>query len=330
MTGRARAGLLADGRRLHLQHGPIDIVAEAFGEPVEVRTAYRQAAARFETVLDSLVAELALLRKPEACAPAPLRGRVARRMAQAVHPHRTRFVTPMAAVAGAVADEVLAAAVAGRRLSRAYVNNGGDIAFHFAPGESLSVGVVRDESAPGLDAVLELRADRPSRGLATSGWRGRSLSRGIADAVTVLARTAATADAAATLIANAVDWDHPAIERRPASALREESDLGDRLVTVAVPPLPKEAVAGALEAGLAEARAMKRRGLVEAVFLALQGRTRAVAPEDRPGQPPAADDAPAEAAFARRSKAASLSRRAGSSASGTMLGPSEGARSGSG
>ena len=67
------------------------------------------------------------------------------------------------------------------------------------------------------------------RGVATSGWRGRSFSLGIADAVTVLAATAAAADAAATIIANAVDLPgHPAIARRPASELEDDSDLGDR------------------------------------------------------------------------------------------------------
>ncbi len=36
----------------------------------------------------------------------------------------------MAAVAGAVADHILAAMIAGRRLAKAYVNDGGDIALH--------------------------------------------------------------------------------------------------------------------------------------------------------------------------------------------------------
>ena len=65
------------------------------------------------------------------------------------------------------------------------------------------------------------------RGIATSGWRGRSFSLGIADAVTVLADRAAAADAAATIIANAVDLPgHPAIVRVPACELAPDSDLG--------------------------------------------------------------------------------------------------------
>ena len=76
---------------------------------------------------------------------------------------------------------------------------------------------------------------------------------GIADSVTVLARTGAVADAAA-LIANAVDVDDPAIRREPATELAPDSDLGDRLVTVEVGPLPPEKVERALDRGVARAR----------------------------------------------------------------------------
>ena len=278
MPGEALMAMLPDGRRLHLQHGPIDIVAEAFGEAVEVGAAYRQAGACFATILDDLVAELGLLRLPLGESRPALRGPVARRMLGVCWPHRARFITPMAAVAGAVADEVLAAMTAGRRLTRAYANNGGDIAVHLSPGTSISAGVVNDPDRPDLDERIVLSAERPARGMATSGWRGRSLSFGVADAVTVLAESAAAADAAATLIANAVTADHPAVERAPAVSLREESDLGARLVTVGVGSLPAHTRAAALDAGLAEARAMQRDGLIEFARLALQGETRTLAP----------------------------------------------------
>ena len=278
MPGEARMALLPDGRRLHLQHGPIDIVAEAFGDRAEVEATHRQAGARFATILVDLVAELPLLRRPLGETRPALRGPVARRMLDACWPHKAQFITPMAAVAGAVADEVLAAMTAGRRLTRAYVNNGGDIAVHLSLGTSLSAGVVNDPDCPGLDKRIVLNADGLARGMATSGWRGRSLSFGIADAVTVLAETAAAADAAATLVANAVTVDHPAIERAPATSLREESDLGERMVTVAVGPLPAHARATALDAGLVEAQAMQRAGLIESARLALQGEALTLAP----------------------------------------------------
>jgi uncharacterized protein len=276
MSGGPDRRLLPDGHRFHLQHGPIDLIIEAWGERAEIEAAYAQAWRRFATVLPELVAELPLLRRAADDAHPGLEGKVARRMLAACRRHRPAFLTPMAAVAGAVADEVLAAMLAGRRLARAYVNNGGDIAFHLAPGERLDIGLIADITRPALTGSAGIPADWPVRGVATSGWRGRSFSLGIADVATVLAEDGAAADAAATLVANAVDVDHPAIARRAASALDETSDLGDRLVTTAVPVLPPVLVEEALRRGAAAAAAMRARGLIFGAVLAVQGRIRVV------------------------------------------------------
>jgi ApbE superfamily uncharacterized protein (UPF0280 family) len=273
----AVAALLPDGR-LHLQHGPIDCLCRAWGPPEEIQSAYRQAATFFATVLADLCDELRLLR---AALPASTpSGAVARAMHAACMPFASRFITPMAAVAGAVADAALAAMVNGRDLSRAFVNNGGDIAFHLAPGESLRCGLIADLTDVALNGAFLLTAEQPARGLATSGRAckgrgGRSFSFGIADAVTVLARTAAQADAAATIIANAVDLPgHPAIDRRPASAIDPASDLGDRLITFDVGALSPAAIEAALDAGAMMADSMRRDGLIEAAVLALRRRLR--------------------------------------------------------
>ena len=197
-------------------------------------------------------------------------------MVAAVWRHRTAFITPMAAVAGAVADHVLAALVAGREISKAYVNDGGDIALHLTPGQSLTLGMAGAAGASGLDGTLEVRAADPARGVATSGRGGRSFSFGIADAVTVLATTAAAADAAATMVANAVSLDHPAIARRPACTLDPDSDLGDRLVTVDVGALPAAGIDRALDAGAACALRLRDAGILRAAALRLRGRVRLV------------------------------------------------------
>jgi ApbE superfamily uncharacterized protein (UPF0280 family) len=159
----------------------------------------------------------------------------------------------MAAVAGSVADEILQIMLSGRALDKAYVNNGGDIAFHLAPGHELKAGIFVDR----LDGAVRLTHDSAVRGIATSGWGGRSFSLGIADAVTVLAPTAAAADAAATVIANRVDAEHPAIERKPARTLDPDSDLGDLPVTTRVGRLPADVIAAALDRGAAEARRLR-------------------------------------------------------------------------
>jgi len=282
MTGTlpTAAWLNGSSRRLHLQHGPIDLVIEAFGSEAAMQRAYDQAVARFQDILAVLANELAELRRPLNAAAHPLfRGPVARRMATACWPYRDVYITPMAAVAGAVADEILAAMLRDTDLSRAYVNNGGDIAFHLGEGETLRAAVVCNPDLPHLDAIATLDAAQPSRGIATSGWRGRSFSLGIADAVTVLAENAAMADAAATIIANAVTVDHAMIQRQPAHALRDDSDLGALPVTVSVGTLPIFAINEALSAGVVPAQDLRRSGLIQAAFLSLQGESRMVGGE---------------------------------------------------
>lgn len=274
--------------RLHFQHGPIDLVIAAEGEAGAVQAAHEAAWQRFTTVLPELVAELPLLRTPvqadsSAC---PLHGPVARRMWSACAALQAGFITPMAAVAGAVAQEI-AAHYARAGIARAWVNNGGDIALHLAPGASARVGLFADiAQLPGwgaraglaTDAQFEIRATMPVRGIATSGWRGRSYSMGIADSVTVLARDAASADAAATVIANAVDVDDARIVRCPADQLKDDSDLGARLVTVEVPPLHEAQINRALQAGLACAEALRAQGLIWHAALVCQDRWRATDP----------------------------------------------------
>jgi ApbE superfamily uncharacterized protein (UPF0280 family) len=276
MTGGVQAELLPDGRRLHLNHGPIDLIIEAFGPSDEIELGYRHAAARFDGLLAELVAELPLLRRPIGAERPHPEGPVAERMVAAVWPHRALYITPMATVAGAVADEILATMVDGRRLERAYVNDGGDIALHLTPGERFDAGLVGDLARPAIDGVATIDAALPVRGIATSGRGGRSLSLGIAETVTVLARDAAAADVAATLIANAVDVDDPAIERLPASDLDADSDLGARLVTVAVGALGDGAVGQALDAGETYAERLRRAGLIHGAVLVLAGRYRVV------------------------------------------------------
>lgn len=265
----ARA-LLPDGR-LHLSDGPIDLVIGLDGPRPAVSAARDAAARALDGLLPALAAELPLLRAPLAGRMPALRHPVARRMAEACWPHRAGFITPMAAVAGAVAEHVLAAVAAVPGLRVAHVNNGGDIALLLAPGERLRVGLVADPAHPRADALAVVAAADPVRGVATSGWHGRSFSLGIADAVTVLAPGAADADAAATVVANAVDVEHPGITRRPALSLDPDSDLGERPVTVAVPPLPPAVAAAALARGAAKAEALMARGLISGACLRLQG-----------------------------------------------------------
>ena len=187
------------------------------------------------------------------------------------------FITPMAAVAGSVAEEILGAMLDVARLDRAYVNNGGDIALHLTGAEQFAVGLMDRPDHRGVMQTINIEAGDPSRGIATSGRRGRSFSLGIADAVTVLAKTASQADAAATVIANAVDLPgHPGIVRLPANELQPDSDLGARLVTRAVGALGESEIDDALSAGVGRAQQLLAAGLIEGAALRLLGETAVV------------------------------------------------------
>ncbi|MGE4123828.1 MAG: UPF0280 family protein [Pusillimonas sp.] len=356
-AGGAQWAVLDTGTH-HFQHGPIDLIVRVDGHGASAGMADALSGAdsvssapgeggdaplfasgpespaleaawqRFAVILPELVAELPVLRQPvpSSLTTASIDQRfaspVARRMGEACWPFRHGFVTPMAAVAGAVADEVLQALLFGAPaddtahhfpqyqapgvvvgmadtvmatgsgdravVRRAFVNNGGDIALYLAPGESWTVGLVtnpqavRFHSSSGrlaADGCFTIHAGQGITGIATSGWRGRSFSLGIADSVTVLAANAALADVAATLIANQVNADHPAIHRAPADTLKDDTDLGSRRVTVDVGPLPSEVVRRALLQGAQLARQWQRSGLIAGAVLVLQGQVQLVLPD---------------------------------------------------
>lgn len=264
------AVLLPDGKRLHLQHGPIDLIIGADGDR---DAAFSAAIARFHTILDELVAELPMLRLQM---DGQVQGEVARHMVQAVAPHKSHgFVTPMASVAGAVADRMLAAMVAQAQVGRAYVNNGGDIAVHLM-GDARFRMAIATPSGTDLGRI-DLTTSDTARGIATSGQGGRSLSMGIADAVTVLARDAAAADVAATLIANAVDLPgNTSVQRCPAETVDPDSDLGARPVVTHVGALTPAHVNTALARGAERAKDMQNNGLIVSAALFLRGQSRVI------------------------------------------------------
>ena len=175
---------------------------------------------RFQTILVELVGELALLRAPVEAAQGEARGSVARRMLAACSAYRPQFITPMAAVAGAVADELIASNPSESLASRAPMSTTAAISRCTLAVSRATASVCSPISGDSRGAQRSISmeilvtAGMPVRGVATSGWRGRSFSLGIADSVTVLAALRAQADAAATMIANAVDVDDATVIRQ--------------------------------------------------------------------------------------------------------------------
>ncbi|MEH6403401.1 MAG: UPF0280 family protein [Sneathiella sp.] len=277
MTGQAVTRMMVDGRRLHMQHGPMDIIAEAFGAEDEIAKAYKQGSDFFQTVLEVLVSDLDDLKKSIDPNQVPEFKGIALAMWRAAHLFsENRYVTPMAAVAGAVADGVKHAMLNGRHLEKLYVNNGGDISLHLSGQATFSSAIIEDQDRPCVNAKLIVRAEDNISGVATSGWRGRSFSRGIADAVTVLAKTAAKADVAATLIANDVFISSPSVQQEPANSLRDDTDLGNLPVTVNVGELSPFEISTALQNGLDTAQIFLNMGLIDGAYLSLQGQRKTV------------------------------------------------------
>lgn len=193
-------------------------------------------------------------------------------------------LTPLAAVAGAVADQVAEVAQA-LGADRVIVNNGGDIALRLTGRAQATVGI-RPPAQPGeppppLMARLRVRAGQGVGGVATSGWSGRSFSLGVADLVTVWAAEAALADAAATHIAGRTDVASPAVRRAPAKSLDPASDLGQRLVVTAVGALNRDERATALAAGQTAALDLCAAGRIKGCLIAVQGEMALLDPHQR-------------------------------------------------
>ena len=248
--------------RLFLNHGPIDIVLEAFGKDKPL--AYEKAKKYFSTLLNELVLDMDLLKK-EVVPHRNFNNKISQSMQNATEKFYPDFITPMAAVAGSVADNILNVLVKDTKLEKAYVNNGGDVSFYLTENQTVKSSLA---SIPNIIAEIDYK-DK-SRGIATSGWRGRSFSLGIADSVTVLADNAAMADAAATIIANSVNIkNHPSIIKKPAEEIYEDSDLKNLMVTVEVGDLKQSEIEDALKNGNEVGKKYLENGLINSALIEL-------------------------------------------------------------
>ena len=248
--------------RLFLNHGPIDIVLEAFGKDKPL--AYEKAKKYFSTLLNELVLDMDLLKK-EVVPHRHFNNKISQSMQNATEKFYPNFITPMAAVAGSVADNILNVLVKDTKLEKAYVNNGGDVSFYLTENQTVKSSLA---SIPNI--IAEINYKDKSRGIATSGWRGRSFSLGIADSVTVLADNAAIADAAATMIANSVNIkNHPSIIKKPAEEIYEDSDLKNLMVTVEVGDLKQSEIEDALRNGNEVGKTYLENGLINSALIEL-------------------------------------------------------------
>ena len=177
----------------------------------------------------------------------------------------------MAAVAGTIADFV-ADWLFARNVTRVIIDNGGDIAIRLKVGESARVGLRPVIESQEITHYIQLDSKYSSWGVTTSGMGGRSLTRGIASAVTVFARKSSVADAAATAIANSCFAEDENILQVPAKIIDPQSDLGDTLITVSASGLAGKTVQKALANGLKKATDIQERGLILGALIVVGGK----------------------------------------------------------
>lgn len=190
-------------------------------------------------------------------------------MCAAVKATGDHSLTPMAAVAGAIAD-LTVEALRSRGATKAFANNGGDIAVQVGQGEKIVIGIVSSLATGKITHTLTLTSREYIGGIATSGLGGRGFTKGVADAVVVLAGNARLADACATLIANATLIETPEVLQVKAETLDPQTDLVGQMVTKEVQTLPPAMIEKALRGGKEFALRLIKKGLIKGAFIFVQ------------------------------------------------------------
>lgn len=264
--------------RVLVDHGPVTlvIVAEREGRPDTV--AAMQGGQKALSALAELArVKDAAFRRASELEESRYYPAVLNRMIRAVQRVGETDLTCMAAVAGAIADEAVDAAFRAGA-TRVAANNGGDIALRFGSGQSMRIGIIEDMQTGRCSRYVLASDGNGIRGVATSGFGGRSLTQGIASAAVAISSDAALADACATVLGNATNAESPLIRRVPAETKDPGTDIRGIMVTDAVGELPAEVKRAALTAGLEKARALIDKGLIIGAFLAV-GDLAAMLPE---------------------------------------------------
>ncbi len=248
--------------------GPMRLVIQAWNKGQPQIALARQAAEEAIGYLERIAGCRPLLSRPWPQIEELPEDELARRMVTSVKAIGDVDLTPMAAVAGTIADAV-ADRLFERGMTKAVVDNGGDIAIRLTEGETAAVGIRPQISSPQISHVIHLDDTHAAWGVTTSGLGGRSFTRGIASAVTVMAANASVADAAATAVANACFVEDKCIIQQPAEKLDPASDLAGLNVTTKVGILSSEKIRLAVGNARQKAEQLSKKGLIIGSFIAV-------------------------------------------------------------
>lgn len=255
-----------------LDYGPMRMVIRAFDRDTPMVDLAVEGAGLAMRLLEDQAKFLPVLRrKAHTLEVRPEYPEVVRRMIDSTRRMGESDLTPLAAVAGAGSD-VVADFLFNRGATKVIVDNGGDIALRLREGETARVGLKTEIGAGNPAYVIPIDAEMGVGGVATSGLGGRSFTKGIASAATVLAENASLADAAATVLGNFTNVEDPRIVRALAETLYPETDIAGEWVTIQVGALPPGRAEEALQNGLKKARALVERGLIKGALIAVKQR----------------------------------------------------------
>jgi hypothetical protein len=251
--------------------GPMKLVISAFVGKVPQPEMGKRAAEESFKYLEQVAHLRDLLGRRCTEIPENLEDSLAVKMIKSVLTVGDKGLTPMAAVAGTIADAV-ADFLFNRGMTKVVVDNGGDVAVRLQEGASVTVGIRPEIGKQGISNVIVLDSRSPSWGVTTSGLGGRSLTSGIASASTVIAETASMADAASTAIANASFVKDEQVIQRPAEEIDPETDIAGLPVTVKVGPLSEETKAMAVSKAMERAEQLIEKDIILGAYIAVQGK----------------------------------------------------------
>jgi len=259
-----------DGGRILAESGPMRLIIDARLGQMPQRGSCIRAAEEAFRLLESVAHHRLRLSRFYSAIPSDLDNRIVEKMIRSVLAVDENM-TPMAAVAGSIADGV-AAFLRQRGMTRVIVNNGGDIAIRTSQGESVNVGVRPDLSHDVINHVITLGDERVSWGVATSGLEGRSLTRGVASAATAIAGSASMADAAATSIANASYIEDESVIQKLAGELDAQTDIPGIAVTIQAGPFSDENKELALSRAMMRADALIEKKMIFGAYVVVDGK----------------------------------------------------------
>ncbi len=261
--------ILPNGKVL-LDYGPMHIFIHVFEDGRPLLNLAREGALFAIKLLEELAGFLPVIKNKaerlEALGDYP---EVVRRMIEATKRMQEPDLTPLSAVAGTI-SELVAENLFKKGGTKIIIDNGGDIAIRLREGEVARVGIKTEIDAISPSYLVTIDSKMGIEGVATSGLGGRSFTKGIASAVTVLSERASVADASATVIGNHTNVEDPNIIRSFAEEIYPDTDIKGELVTLKVGRLSREKVVEALENGLSKAKSMFEKGWIRGALIAIK------------------------------------------------------------